>query len=97
MFIVSTGEAMEKMIQEKKFSSKINYDILKNLTDSKPSDIMNRRNSISSTYIRGGASASLTAGALSLPISAESSDSAAVGGYLPGIVNETPDTNSSVR
>lgn len=30
----SAGEAIEKMLQEKKISSKINYDILKTLTDS---------------------------------------------------------------
>lgn len=33
----SAGEAIEKMLQEKKISNKINYDILKTLTDMKPS------------------------------------------------------------
>lgn len=34
----TAGEAIEKMLQEKKISNKINYDILKTLTDVKPLD-----------------------------------------------------------
>ena len=33
------GEAMEKMLQEKKFSSKINYDVLKNLNNAHMTDL----------------------------------------------------------
>ncbi|XP_063707527.1 transcription factor IIIB 90 kDa subunit [Culicoides brevitarsis] len=34
----SAGEAIEKMLHEKKISNKINYDILKTLTDMKPAE-----------------------------------------------------------
>ncbi|KAF6022745.1 BRF1 [Bugula neritina] len=38
----TAGEAMEKMLQEKKLSSKIDYEVLKNLTSGSPSDLVNR-------------------------------------------------------
>lgn len=36
----SAGEAIEKMLQEKKVSSKINYDVLKSLTASKSEKVV---------------------------------------------------------
>ncbi|KAF6022744.1 BRF1 [Bugula neritina] len=38
----TAGEAMEKMLQEKKLSSKIDYEVLKNLTSGSPTDLVNR-------------------------------------------------------
>lgn len=76
---------MEKMLQEKKFSSKINYDILKNLTDGKASDIVSKIGNVSSA---------------SPALSAEMEDSTLVKepqAYLSEVIDETPTASSSVR
>lgn len=81
------------MIQEKKFSSKINYDILKNLTDGKASDIVSRKPST----LSASAAYDASGGSPAPESSTENSDTASSLSYLPGIVNETPDSSSNVR
>ena len=72
-----TGEAVEKMLQEKKISSKINYDILRNLTDSLPSSLVKK------TSLPAGQPSTSAAGSPQL-----AAQSATPADYLPGVIDE---------
>lgn len=68
---------MEKMLQERKISSKINYDVLKNLSGSgagNPSE---------------PAEGAMTTSAMAAATTAATTAEVTAGDYLPEVVNET--------
>jgi len=53
---------MEKMLQEKKLSSKIDYEVLKNLTSGSPTDLVNRLKAQASGSASAPSTSAVTSG-----------------------------------
>ncbi|XP_067942655.1 transcription factor IIIB 90 kDa subunit-like [Watersipora subatra] len=86
----TAGEAMEKMLQEKKLSTKIDYEVLKNLTNGSTNDITNKLSQTASSTAVSNTISSTTQDNIDLVATIPTALP-----YLPDVVDETP-SNSQV-
>ena len=87
---MSLGEAMEKMLHEKKLSTKIDYEVLKNLTNGGTSNLVSKMAASANNSNESIAQSNT----LSQDLTDAVNDSSSA--YLPGVIDETPST-SQVR